>query len=92
MLALALAGAVVLVAGAGGAWWWKHRDAPFEPSRPRLERGPVADVPRGQVEEGFTYRWSRIPIGGGGWVTGLTIPPGGDGRMYARTDAGGAYR
>lgn len=94
MLALALAGAVVVVGigAVGAAWWWRQRDEPWTPTRPRLERGPVADVPRGVVEDDFTYRWSRIPIGGGGWVTGLTIPPGGDGRMYARTDAGGAYR
>jgi hypothetical protein len=36
------------------------------------------------------YRWNRVVMGGGGYVTGLVT--GGAGAIYARTDVGGAYR
>ena len=37
------------------------------------------------------YHWSRLPLGAGGFVTGLVIHAG-SGTRYARTDVGGAYR
>lgn len=43
------------------------------------------------VEPGFTYEWHRLPLGAGGWVTGLVIHAG-SGAKYARTDVGGAFR
>lgn len=47
----------------------------------------------------LNYEWSQVPIGAGGFVTGIVSMPGaddgdgdGDAVVYARTDVGGAYR
>lgn len=40
---------------------------------------------------GLRADWTPVPIGGGGFITGLAISSDGAG-VYARTDVGGAYR
>lgn len=38
------------------------------------------------------YTWDYLPVGGGGYVTGMVIHPVETDYMYMRTDVGGAYR
>lgn len=38
------------------------------------------------------YTWQNVAMGGGGFVSGIIMSKAEKGLMYARTDAGGAYR
>jgi len=38
------------------------------------------------------YEWRQLPIGAGGFVTGIVAGTGPQATLYARTDVGGAYR
>ena len=38
------------------------------------------------------YDWASVPIGGGGYITGMKIHPLNGEKCYYRTDVGGAYR
>ena len=38
------------------------------------------------------YDWASVPIGGGGYTTGMKIHPLNGEKRYYRTDVGGAYR
>ncbi|SDU12473.1 Aryl-phospho-beta-D-glucosidase BglC, GH1 family [Verrucomicrobium sp. GAS474] len=39
-----------------------------------------------------SYEWSRMKIGGGGFVVGMSFNPGEKDLLYVRTDVAGAYR
>ena len=38
------------------------------------------------------YEWGSLPVGGGGFVSGIITTETDDTLIYARTDVGGAYR
>lgn len=38
------------------------------------------------------YHWKHVPIGGGGYITGMKIHPQNGEKRFYRTDVGGAYR
>lgn len=44
------------------------------------------------IMEKVNYKWGNVPLGGGGFVTGLIIHPADPKIKYIRTDVGGAYR
>lgn len=64
--------------------------APSTDTRPPAQR-TVETVPATVVQDG-SYRWQTLPVGGGGFVTGIVVAPGSPSTYYARTDVGGAYR
>jgi hypothetical protein len=48
-----------------------------------------SDPPLPEVAK--VYEWGAVPVGGGGYVTGLSVHPLDANIVYARTDIGGAY-
>lgn len=54
---------------------------------------PAAMPTRAAVETGAVLpSWRNLPLGGGGYITGLVFHPREPGVVYLRTDVGGAYR
>ncbi|MCE9621063.1 MAG: hypothetical protein K8R99_01825 [Actinomycetia bacterium] len=60
-------------------------------SDPPVTAGPQADIDVAPVVQG-TYIWRAMPVGAGGYVTGIVATAASPAAMYARTDVGGAYR
>ena len=44
------------------------------------------------AQQSEPYSWNNVPIGGGGYITGMKIHPLDATKRYYRTDVGGAYR
>jgi photosystem II stability/assembly factor-like uncharacterized protein len=79
-------GALALVALATGAVAYLNR---HEPQALDTSAPPALSQAGGAVAN-ETYRWAPVAIGGGGFVTGLSMDPGGK-SFIARTDVYGAY-
>ena len=45
-----------------------------------------------QAQSQEPYTWTSVPVGGGGYITGMVIHPMDASKRYYRTDVGGAYR
>ena len=60
-------------------------------SSPLVTAGPQANVDVERVVQG-SYIWQTLPIGAGGFVTGIVAAAAPQSAMYVRTDVGGAYR
>ena len=50
----------------------------------------IAAISHSQTQEPYT--WTTVPVGGGGYITGMVIHPMDATKRYYRTDVGGAYR
>jgi xyloglucan-specific exo-beta-1,4-glucanase len=72
-----------------------NRRFPLEPAMSTLHRHACLAVllllAMGPLLHADQYQWDTLPIGGGGYVTGVVIHPTTAGRIYIRTDVGGAY-
>lgn len=51
----------------------------------------IAAAGKEDSEEGG-YTWGQVPIGGGGYITGITIHPQEPDLVYIRSDVGGIFR
>ncbi len=60
-------------------------------SRPTSGDGDLSLIDLPRVVHG-TYIWQVMPVGAGGFVTGIVAAVGPGADIYARTDVGGAYR
>lgn len=81
--------AVVAAAGVAVTLARSDSDDPPAPSGAPTTTAPP-DVEAAASDD---YAWAPVPIGGGGFVTGIVSGVDGDAPVvYARTDVGGAYR
>jgi len=51
-----------------------------------------AQLKSNNMEADTNYEWDTVPMGGGGYVTGMVIHPTEPDLIYIRTDVGGMYR
>ncbi|WP_438433423.1 fibronectin type III domain-containing protein [Gorillibacterium sp. sgz500922] len=60
---------------------------------PAFGRSASAEASASQTLQADTaYDWGTVPMGGGGYVTGMIAHPAEQGLYYIRTDVGGMYR
>ncbi|MCL6458050.1 MAG: fibronectin type III domain-containing protein, partial [Gorillibacterium sp.] len=65
------------------------------PVSPSLAAGagqPGSATLTSNLEAHTNYEWDTVPMGGGGYVTGMVIHPTEPDLIYIRTDVGGMYR
>ncbi len=91
LAAIAGVAAIAAVAATRGEGDPHDPGEPHDDAAVTLPRVPTTDIDRSLAD---AYRWETLPIGGGGFVTGIVSAVGDDGAsvVYARTDVGGAYR
>jgi hypothetical protein len=66
-------------------------DSAVPDAAPPVAASPVSSHDDPGLSDGH-YRWSVLPIGAGGWATGLVLHPERPGSAFVRTDGAGAYR
>ena len=88
MIAIVAAIGVIAAVAVGAAWWRDDEGGTTDSEALPPETEPVVDA-----TASTEYSWATLPIGAGGFVTGL-VATASDGApvLYARTDVGGAYR
>lgn len=85
---VAAAGLAMVGLGAAGVILWQGRDD----GGPSREPRPASPAPDDSVVVG-DHHWRPVPIGAGGFVTGMVATTDGSERViFARTDVGGAHR
>ena len=82
---LAVSCSALVLGGCGGADASATSEADADAEAIR-KTGPVTPVP---TPTPATFSWRRLPVGAGGYVTGIDIAP--DGTKVCRCDSSGAY-
>ncbi|HYC85701.1 MAG TPA: sialidase family protein, partial [Chryseosolibacter sp.] len=76
-----------------GKLWPAEKNTLFRSLKAFVWIGLALFTSQSVIAQSETYNWSNVPIGGGGFVSGIITQKTASGPViYARTDVGGAYR